>query len=310
MVDALGEVMTRGPEAKGAEDASAAVFARITDSAAAAAYGFRKRPALVLYDHDGLPNVYTGQDFRPASVLEWIAGDHAVQTVNGYLLDKIVSGQGGPATAGVVALFTGAEADGGQALRSLASRVDEELAKFLPNLAVIEVVGLEAREKFGLDPEGGRSPTWVYFRGPGSIPNLYDDVETAGKYSDADRVVGWVRRVASLEDDSIEHVTPKMLARMIEEEPYVAVYLYDKSFASETKLIRNLETIDDDLDKLGVPLVKLTDDGGRGGVAERYGVDVVPSIVLFRHSRASVFKGEISDEGKVMRWIQGQLKKH
>ena len=54
--------------------------------------------------------------------------------------------------------------------------------------------------------------------------------------------------------------------------------------------MKDLETIDDDLDREGVILVRLADENGN--FADKYTLDMVPALMLFHEGRPHVFKGE------------------
>ena len=91
----------------------------------------------------------------------------------------------------------------------------------------------------------------------------------------------------------------------------LAVYFYDSNFASDTKVIKDLETIDDDLDREGVVLVRLAVTGSStkstAHLAEKFNVDIIPSLVLFKYGRPHRFEGEISDEEDAIEWLRDKL---
>ncbi len=67
----------------------------------------------------------------------------------------------------------------------------------------------------------------------------------------------------------------------------------------------DLETIDDDLDKENVHLVRLED--GDGTFADKHELDMVPCLVLFHEKRPKIFKGEVSDENEAIKWFKETL---
>jgi hypothetical protein len=69
--------------------------------------------------------------------------------------------------------------------------------------------------------------------------------------------------------------------------------------------LKDLETIDDDLDREGVTLVRLADSNNH--YADKFELDVVPSLILFHERRPSIFKGEIGDENSVIEWLREKL---
>ena len=91
----------------------------------------------------------------------------------------------------------------------------------------------------------------------------------------------------------------------------LAVYFYDNTFSSDTKALKDLETVDDDLDREGVILVRLAATGNHANsafhLAEKFGVDIVPSLILFKYGRPHRFEGEISDEQDAIAWLREKL---
>ena len=100
--------------------------------------------------------------------------------------------------------------------------------------------------------------------------------------------------------------------------------------------LKNLETIDDDLDLEGVILVRLADENSN--VADHYSLgngiiflmkliihyntefvvhctmivptlflDMVPCLILFHEGRPYIYKGEISDENEAIKWFRKKL---
>ena len=149
-------------------------------------------------------------------------------------------------------------------------------------------------------------------------------------------------------EDNIEHVSEQMLERLLQDHKVMikmnlysrekafksikmeqvdcnddgclillfqilAVYFYDSSFVSDTKLLKDLETIDDDLDREGVILVRLAVTGrtsmesAEAHLAQKFGVDIVPSLVLFKYGRPHRFEGEITDEKDAIAWLRSKL---
>ena len=75
--------------------------------------------------------------------------------------------------------------------------------------------------------------------------------------------------------------------------------------AHDKSALKDLETIDDDLDREGVILVRLPDNNG--DMADKYELDVVPCLMLLHEGRASFYKGEINDENEIIKWFRGRL---
>ena len=76
-------------------------------------------------------------------------------------------------------------------------------------------------------------------------------------------------------------------------------------FAHDKHALADLETIDDDLDREGVHLVRLEDTNGI--YADKYELDMVPCLVLFHEKRPRVFNGQIADENEAIKWFRDTI---
>ncbi len=64
----------------------------------------------------------------------------------------------------------------------------------------------------------------------------------------------------------------------------------DQNDRSSSRLISELEKIDDDLDQHGVTLVKMTNDA-ENSVADRFQVDQLPALLFFDQKFPKTFTG-------------------
>merc|ERR1712079_156186 len=103
----------------------------------------------------------------------------------------------------------------------------------------------------------------------------------------------------------IELVTVPMLERLFEDYKNIAAFVHDKHLKHDRHALKNLETIDDDLDLEGVILVRLADENSK--VADHYSLDMVPCLILFHEGRPYIYKGEISDENEAIKWFRKKL---
>ena len=103
-------------------------------------------------------------------------------------------------------------------------------------------------------------------------------------------------------------MVPKMLEALIgdhHDNGGVLVYLYDE--AQDGVLLRDLETIDDDLEDAEVHLVKHADAGGE--FAHAHGVTGdLPALVLFADGHAAeTFDGDLHRKGAAVAWVKKLL---
>ena len=75
--------------------------------------------------------------------------------------------------------------------------------------------------------------------------------------------------------------------------------------AHDRYALKDLETIDDDLDKAGITLVRVADENAV--FAEKYEIDMVPALILFHEGRPYQFKGEVTNEEEAVKWFKKKL---
>ena len=78
-----------------------------------------------------------------------------------------------------------------------------------------------------------------------------------------------------------------MLEKMIVKEDKLAVLFYEENEPQSVKALDMLETIDDDLDEMGVLMVKINEPS----VATEFGIDTRPTLVIFEKGIPNVYEG-------------------
>ena len=78
-----------------------------------------------------------------------------------------------------------------------------------------------------------------------------------------------------------------MLEKMIVKEDKLAVLFYEENEPQSVKALDMLETIDDDLDEMGVLMVKINEPS----VATDFGIDTRPTLVIFEKGIPNVYEG-------------------
>lgn len=63
--------------------------------------------------------------------------------------------------------------------------------------------------------------------------------------------------------------------------------------------LKQLENIDDELDKTGIMFVTTEDVM----IAKKYGVKEFPSLVFFRNKEPLIYSGDVEDEDEVLLWL-------
>lgn len=79
----------------------------------------------------------------------------------------------------------------------------------------------------------------------------------------------------------------------------------DKDQKKSMKVLAELENIDDECDQNDIAFVKIDDDNE----AKEWGIDELPTIVLFEKGVPHVYEGDLTKEEELLGWLIHQ-KKH
>lgn len=82
-------------------------------------------------------------------------------------------------------------------------------------------------------------------------------------------------------------------------------HLDDKDEKKSTKVLAELENIDDECDQNDIAFVKIDDDNE----AKEWGIDELPTLVLFERGIPHIFEGDLMQEEELLGWLIHQ-KKH
>eukprot|EP00095_Tigriopus_kingsejongensis_P009527 maker-scaffold561_size136864-snap-gene-0.22 protein:Tk09527 transcript:maker-scaffold561_size136864-snap-gene-0.22-mRNA-1 annotation:"GL10978" len=283
-------------------------FVKINDKRLAKSYGIKRFPALTFF-RDGELTVFEGDLTDEDEVLEFLTSENLliipgkIEDVNAEALSKIIKEQ-----KYVTALFY----DQNRELDIMIKNVDHLLVLFHDKkkasqqaLEALENIDDDA-DKLGVsfvevsDVGVGRHhgvysyPTLVYFEN--EIPAVYDK-----SLSDHDEALKWL--VQMVEGADIERVKAEMLEKIITKDDKVAILLYKDNDSESDRILEALEDIDDDLDEKGVRFLK----NNELEVLEEYGIQRVPSLVLFKKGIPSIFEGNLEDEDLVLEWILEEI---
>jgi hypothetical protein len=66
-----------------------------------------------------------------------------------------------------------------------------------------------------------------------------------------------------------------------------------------SKVLMELENIDDEADQLGIGFVKINDEN----LAEEYNLEPLPALVYYRHQIPIIYEGELTREEDVLEWL-------
>jgi hypothetical protein len=254
---------------------------------AAADFGVGQLPSAVLFD-DGVPEVFPGDVLDPLQLREWVAREVRREDVE--VVDAAVLASVARRASALAAVFVEDAND--------LPPVVEELAVLCDSLDVSLAVvpGRDQAAKLGV----GDLPALAYFED--GVPSLYggsvsDDVPAALEWVEDQRTA-----------DTIERVTEQMLAQLATEKEYLAVFFTGpcderaKTDQECTRVLRELEKIDDELDAYGIPLV--TTQGVKYAGIE-LGLRRFPCLGIFRNGHFLAFNGSsmLGEERAVLTWL-------
>merc|ERR1712142_1434085 len=103
---------------------------------------------------------------------------------------------------------------------------------------------------------------------------------------------------------AIEEVGSVMLSRILDEERDVLVFFYeDEDTKSLTGVMKNLETVDDELDGKDIEFVKISDEK----IEIEYALDKLPTLVYFENEIPIEYDGNLNDPNEIKSWILEEL---
>ncbi|CAG0890986.1 unnamed protein product [Cyprideis torosa] len=142
-------------------------------------------------------------------------------------------------------------------------------------ISFVKTQDLDIAESYGVR----EFPALVYFEK--GQPSVYE-----GDLSAEEDVLHWL--VTQRTEDTIETVNREMLAGMIEDTQYLAVFFYKQNCKACESVLNELENIDDECDLYGIHMVKINDPQ----LAKRYGIKTFPALVYFRNGNPLIFDGK------------------
>jgi len=249
----------------------------------------------VFYFELGIPNIYPGDVSSERDLLHWVkvqlAGDD-IEDVNSRVLARIVEGELGSKvvfgehTDVAVLFYKRGDENSEKVLKSLENIDDDCEEHGIPFVKI----GEERKAKsLGIT----ELPSLVYYED--QLPNIY-----TGDLGVERDVLDWL--VEQLRQDGIEEVTGEILDTLIETHQAVIAVFYDQGDKASQHCLAALESIDDELDEVGIPAVKMADKTE----ARQYGVKSFPSVIVFVKRVPELYPGDVRDEAAVLNWALTQ----
>ncbi|XP_035224969.1 uncharacterized protein LOC118197552 [Stegodyphus dumicola] len=248
-------------------------------------YGVTDFPALV-YFRNKEPAIYHGDLMNEDNVLAYLTDiesmvlPDAIEEVNAKVLQNIID-----ETEFVAVLFYKNDCQECDDVLHDLEEIDDDAEK--SGIAFVKVSDEALALEFGLET----LPALLYYRN--KVPLLYD-----GNLHDENLVLTWLEAHKDLDTDVIEDISSTILPTLIENTTYLAVLFYDKNDEKSQTTLLDLEAIDDDTSKHGIPFVKIADLE----VASLYGIVELPALVYFEKKIPNFYQGDLNHE-EVLKWL-------
>ncbi|XP_074033435.1 hulk isoform X5 [Leptinotarsa decemlineata] len=262
-------------------------FVKIDDPHAAREFGLDSLPCVVYFEK-GIPNVYDGDLEEEQDILDWLVEQlekDEIEDVTDEMLDKLIA-EGKT----LAVLFYDSDDRKSQKVLNELENIDDECDKL--GIVFVKIDNDDEAKEYGIE----KIPSMVYFEN--GIPTLYE-----GNLEDEDKVLKWFEH--QVKSDEIEDVTDEMLDIILNKRQFVAVLFYDKNQKKSQKVLVELENIDDECDQNNIVFVKIDNPDE----AKEYGIDVIPSLVLFEKKIPHLYEGDLTKEEELLGWLLHQ-KRH
>ncbi|XP_044009391.1 uncharacterized protein LOC122853163 isoform X2 [Aphidius gifuensis] len=258
-------------------------FVKIDDKNEARKYGLNSLPKLVLFEK-GIPNIYDGDLMKEEQLLGWLVYQkkhREIPEITDKMMEKLIEEL--PYFA--VLFYKKDEKRSIRILNEL-ENINDDLEH--EKIVIVRIDSAEQAKILGID----HFPTLVYYEN--QIPTIYED-----DLINEENVLEWL--LEQKNTATIEEVTDEILTNMIHKYEYVVVYFSNKCEDGDDcdKTLKQLESIDDELDETGIMFVTTEDIS----VAKKYNVKTFPSLVFFRNQEPLTYEGDIEDEDEVLLWL-------
>ncbi|XP_045469599.1 uncharacterized protein LOC123677131 isoform X3 [Harmonia axyridis] len=264
-------------------------FVKSKDANLASEIGIFSFPALVYYE-TGVPIMYDGNLLDETEVLEWMAdqkNDESIEEIVREQLFKLIETKEFLA----VVWYKEEDPDSPRILRHM-ELIDDEAAEY--GIKIVKMRDRLMAKKYGF-----RNPPGITYFKKGKTMNYDGDID------DEEEVLDWLTDPENMElTDHIEKVNGKMFEKIRQRSDYVAVFLYSNECKQCSRVLLEVEHIDDEADAAGINFVKIDDKK----MAKEHGVFALPAILFFKLGAKDpvIYAGDLYDEQQILQWLMIQ----
>ena len=272
-------------------------------------YGLGYLPRLVYFE-GGVPEPFVGDEQNIDEILKWIRDEmksEEIKKVTKEILDKLKEKFDIIGTVFV-------DSDNKYEMKII-KELEKNISDIIEaDLVIVQIDDSDYADQLGLtDP-----PTLVQFSG--DVPNLYRGPETATA------IIKWLSFLK--DENTIEYVTEEILSELIEDEEYLAVFYSgqdcipekddDEFMASISgdddedgtltdceKVLRGLESIDDELSEIGIAFVQTDNEDYPFRV---HAISAFPALALYRNGEFLQYPAEnnLQSEEEIRKWFMDE----
>ncbi|XP_057338837.1 uncharacterized protein LOC130676540 isoform X4 [Microplitis mediator] len=264
-------------------------FVKSKDAKLAAEIGIFSFPALVYYE-TGVPIMYDGNILDESEVLEWMVrqrNDASIEKIDREQLTKYIETKEFLA----VIFYKEEDPESPRVLRHI-ELIDDEASEY--GIKIVQMSDRLMAKKYGF-----RNPPGITYFRKGKYINYDGDID------DEEEILDWLTNPENMElTDHIERINKKMFQKIRQTSDYVAVFFYSKECKQCSKVLTEIEHIDDEADHAGINFVKIDDKQ----LAKEYGVFALPAILFFRMGSKEpvIYAGDLYDENAILQWLMTQ----
>jgi len=260
---------------------------KTTDAAFAEEVGVETYPALVFFK-EGVPNLYEGDLTVEEEVLDWLTEmkvENHIELITRPMLETMVE-----ETQYLAVFFYKQNCRTCDQVIAELENIDDECDMY--GIQLVKLKDPPLAKRYGIKT----FPALVYFRN--GNPLTFD-----GDLKSEESVLEWLIDDDNRElEDEIEAVNFRMLDKLLETSPLMAVFFYDDECVECDAILEELETVDDEADAYGIDFVKNNDPHA----ARQYNIYNTPALVYFRRMSPVVFDGDLMDGEKILEWLTSQ----
>ncbi|XP_017797251.1 PREDICTED: uncharacterized protein LOC108578426 isoform X3 [Habropoda laboriosa] len=262
-------------------------FVKTQDYKVAEDYGVTDFPVLVYFENQ-IPNVFEGELKVEEEVLQWLITQKTEDRIE--LITRVMLENSVEETQYLAVYFYKQNCHICDEILEGLEKIDDECDVF--GIHLVKIQDPQLAKRYSIKT----FPALVYFRN--GNPLLFE-----GDLQNEESVLEWLidddnRELA----DEIESVNERMLERLLDESPFLAVFFYDEDCPECDEIMEALEKIDGEADLFGIDFVKvLNPESG-----EKYGILNVPSLIYFRKKTPLIYDGDLTQEDKILQWLTSQ----